>query len=309
MTTILILEMNDNAWGRIIVAGVASFIIFGIVGIARQVKYSKSEEGKLHRKIDKKKSALSQLSKYGNQNDFINKDLIDKKKKELYGEIENDVFRYKLSTNKEYIQLKELNKQGVLDDDAFNQAVNNIKTSIDKIPVDNTETIKLDNGQNLEVKPYLKNTLKNSKLIWPLDIYNDQIVRSGNNLYYISDNTIKFIYQERSYNNGLIFGQQRNIISQGDILLNPKREFENEIIEVLSFCSVRIKKNKVNQVYWVKKGKTLNKKTIEIYQKNKNKNTFNDLVFIDSVKAKDGFHFANLNNSLKVIKTKNGKVS
>ncbi|MFV9552532.1 hypothetical protein [Algibacter sp. PT7-4] len=309
MTTLLILEMNDNAWGRIIVAGVASFIIFGIVGIVRHIKYSKSEEGKLHKKIDKKKSALSQLSKYKNQKDFVNKDLIDRKKKELYGEIEDDIFRYKLNTNKEYIQLKELKKQGILDNEAFNEAVNNIKKSIDKIPEENNEIITLDNGENLEVKPYLKNTLKNSKLISNLNTYNEQVVRSGKNLYYISDNTIKNVYQERVYDNGLIFGQQRNIISYGDILLNPEQQFDNDIIDVLSFCKVRIKKNKVNQVYWVKKGKTINKKTIELYQKNKNKITLNDLVFIDSVKAKNGFHFANLYGSFKVIKTKNGKVS
>lgn len=301
--------MNDNAWGRIIVAGVASFIIFGIIGIVRNIKYSKSEEGKLHRKIDKKKSVLSQLSKYENQEDFVNKDLIEKKKKELYGEIEGDILRYKLNTNKEYIQLKELKKQGILDKKTFNQAVNNIKKSIDKLPEDDTEIIYLDSGKHLKVKPYLKNTFKNSKLISGLDTYNEQIVRSRENLYYISDNKITNVYQERSYDNGLIFGQQRKIISHGDILLNPEKEFENEIIDVLSFCKVRIKKNKVNQVYWIKKGKTINKKTIEIYQKKKNKTTFNDLVFVNSVKAKDGLHFANFYGTFKILKTKNGKIS
>lgn len=308
MTTLLILEMNNNIWGRIIVLGVTSFIIFGIVGLVRHIKYSKSEKGKLHKKIDKKKSALTKLSKFESQKNFINKDLIDRKKKELYGDIENDILHYELNTNKEYIQLKEFNKQGILNDDAFNQAVNNIKNSIYKISKKNTESIKLDNGQNLEVKPYLKNSLKNSKLISHLDLYNEQIVRSGNNLFYILDNTIKFVYQERSYDNGLVFAQRRNIINHGDILLNPKRKFENEIIEVLPFCSVRIKNNKVNQVYWIKKGKTINKKSIEIYQKNKNKRSYNDLVFVDSVKAKDGFHFVMLYGSLEVFNIKNGKI-
>jgi hypothetical protein len=313
MTILLILKMNDNTWANVFVTCVGFFIIITILKIVRYIKYNKSEEKKLHRKIDKKKSALSHLSKYESQKDFVNKDLIDRKKKELYGNIENDIFRYKLKTNKEYIQLKELNKQGILDDGAFNQAVINIKKSIHKIPEENTEIVRLANGQNLEVKPFLKNTLKNtlknSTLLSHLDLYNEELLVTKENLIYISNNKIKNVYTTREYENGLVFAQQKNLISFGDILLKPNKDYNNELLEILPFCSVRIKKDRVVEVYWIKKGKTLNKKNIKIFQKIKNKRTLNDLVFVNSKKSKDGFHFMNLYGTLVIARTKNGKIT
>tara|TARA_R100000988_G_C3975800_1_gene154060 strand:+ start:90 stop:1019 length:930 start_codon:yes stop_codon:yes gene_type:complete len=308
VNTLIILLANENALGRIVVAIVASTLIFGIFSLVRGIKYRKSDEGKLHRKINKKKSALSHISKYESQKEFINKDLIDEKKKELYGEIENDIFHYKLNTNKEYIQLKKLNKQGILDDASFNQAVKKIKKSLIKKTDDKIKTLELDNGEKITFKQILKNTIKNSTLLSHLDLYNDQMLFSGENVYYISENKIKNIYTIRKYENGLVFAQQKNVISFGDILLESKKVLNNELINILSFCSVRMKGNKVVQVYWIKKGQTLNKKNIEIYQKNKNNRTFSDLVFINSEKSKDGFHFANMYGSLAIIRTKNGKV-
>lgn len=300
--------MNDNALGKIFAAGVVGGLLFLLVQIYRNIKYSKSEEGKLHKKLDKKKTALSQISKYESTDGFVNKDLIEAKKKELAKEIEDDIILYQLKTNKEYIELQNLKKQGILDIASFNQAVEKIKDNLKEKPNDKIRFIELENGERLKVEQYFKGTLKNAKLLSHLDQYENNLVKSGDLILEISNNKIKNIFKEREYENGFLIAQQKSTISNGDRILKPVKEFQYDLIKVLPFCAIRINKNVVLQVYWIKKGKTLNKKNIEIYQKDRDKRSFGDLVFIDSNEAKNGFHFLTIYGSFSILKTKSGKI-
>lgn len=300
--------MNDNALGKMIVAGVAGGLLVLFVQIYRHIKYSNSKEGKLHKKLDKKKTVLSQISKYESTDDFVNKDLIEAKKKELTKEIEEDIILYKLNTNKEYIELQNLKKQGILDSNSFNQAVEKIKENLKEKPNDKIRFIELENRELLKVEQYFKDTLKNAKLLSHLDLFEKTLIKSRDLILEISNNKIKNIFKEREYENGFLIAQQKSTISNGDRILKPVKEFQYDLIKILPFCAIRINKNVVSQVYWIKKGKTLNKKKIEIYQKDRDKKSLGDLVFINSNEAKNGIHILSIYGSFSILKTKGGKI-
>lgn len=292
--------MKDNAWGEIIVAVVSVIIIFGIISIVRYIRYRKSEEGRLRRKVNKKKSALTQLSKYGNRKSFVNGDLIDRKKRELHEQIEDDILHYKLNTNAEYVQLKELKKKGVLDNETFNQAVFKIKSKLEIKTNGKLKKIQLENGTNINIQIKL-NTFKN-------DIEEDFYIEKLSSLLSKENNKIHINYFIERFDNQFLIAMKNIDLSIGDMIIENKNIVANEVVKLNSNRSIKIYKNKISHLFWFYTGKTFSLKKIEIHQKNEINYRKNDLVFIDNKKAKDNIYFAFVSpdNYFAIIKTKNG---
>lgn len=303
----LTLKSNSDWLLNGIINIIGILVIIFIKQLYENYKFNKSEEGKLEKKIKKRNKSITQISQIEKSDKTVNKDLFKAKKLELEKEIKKDIIEYQLNTNDEYIELEKLKKQGKIDNEAFHEAVENIKATFTNNR-NNFEIIELDNGISLKVEPYSNMNLINAKLLNHIDKFENQLVKSGKSYFEIANNKIKNIFQERGYENGFLVAQKKSVISVNDRVLKPLKKFNYQFLRLMPNCAVRINDNIITQVYWIKKGKTLTNKVVEIYQKDSLNRSFGDLVFINSMKARNGLHLVLYFGSLLLFKTENGKI-